>query len=127
MFIVGILSWWYGAGWREQARNLRERLAGLLDFFSIGLLLKTLFAPFRQISAGRVSGPLGVQLRAFADRLVSRLIGAMVRSAVLVVGVIAVVLYALVGGLLLVLWAVVPIVPFIGAVLMAIGWVPWQL
>ena len=52
MFIVGLLGWWYGAGWRERARMIIERLAKAYDFFSLDLLIKTLFAPFRQISAG---------------------------------------------------------------------------
>lgn len=122
---MGILSWWYGAGWRFQARKQRIRLASVADFFSITLLLKSLFAPFRQISAGKVRGPIGLQLRAFADRLVSRVIGAIVRTIIIIIGAVALLLMTVIGLLLLLAWAVVPILPLGGMVLMAIGWLPW--
>lgn len=125
MFIVGLLGWWYGPGWRRCMERITERLAATADFFSVGLLLRTLFAPFRQISAGRVNGPLGVQLHAFFDRLISRLIGAMVRSAMIIVGGLALVMQSLTGGILLVGWPLVPVVPLIGVVLALGGWMPW--
>lgn len=127
MFIVGILSWWYGAGWRQRFVILKERLANTLDYFSIDLLAKTLFSPFRQISAGKVNGPLGVKLQAFLDRLVSRMIGAMVRSTMIVVGVGAIVLHSVIGSIVVVFWVVVPLLPVIGIVLFVSGWIPWSL
>src|SRR5688572_16605203 len=111
MFIVGILQWWYGQGWRQRFSLLRERLASTMDYFSIDLLLKTFFSPFRQISAGKVRGPLAVQMRAFADRLISRMIGAMVRFVMIIIGSVAILFHAVMGGLLVVGWAFVPIMP----------------
>jgi hypothetical protein len=125
MFIVGILSWWYGPGWRERISIMREYVDSTMDFFSIGLLLKTLFSPFRQISAGKVSGPLAVQMRAFADRLISRMIGGLIRSVMVVVGICAIILTTIVGCIGLVLWAFVPLLPVIGVVLWLAGWMPW--
>lgn len=127
MFIVGILSWWYGQGWRQRAVRLGDKLAGTMDYFSIDLLARTLFSPYRQISAGKVRGPLGVQVRAFFDRLISRLIGAMIRLTMIVIGTAAIILYAVVGAVLLVAWAFVPVAPVIGAVLFVAGWMPWSL
>lgn len=127
MFIVGIFSWWYGQGWRQRVVRLGERLGGTVDYFSIDLLLRTLFSPYRQISAGKVRGPLGVQMRAFFDRLISRLIGAMIRLTMIVVGVVAIVFYAVIGAALVVLWALVPLLPVLGVVLFISGWVPWSL
>jgi hypothetical protein len=127
MFIVGILSWWYGSGWRQRAARLGERLAGTMDYFSIDLLLKTLFSPFRQISAGKVQGPLGVQMRAFLDRLISRIIGALIRFTMIIVGSLAILLRIIIGAVGLVLWAVVPLLPIAGVVLFLTGWIPWSL
>jgi hypothetical protein len=84
-----------------------------VDFFSIGLLLKSLFAPFRQISVGRVQGSLDTKMRAWADRQISRGIGAMVRLAVIFFGLLATLMMVIVGVALFILWPLVPIVPFI--------------
>ncbi|HEX7483556.1 MAG TPA: hypothetical protein VF281_00230 [Candidatus Saccharimonadales bacterium] len=125
MFIVGILSWWYGAGWRHRFSMLRERLATTIDYFSIDLLAGTLFSPFRQISAGHVNGSLGVKFHAFLDRLISRCIGAMVRSTMIVIGTAAIILHSLIGCATLVVWAFLPLLPLIGLYLFTIGWLPW--
>lgn len=127
MVIVWALSWWYGAGWKAFLLGLRERLASSYDYFSIGLLASTLFAPFRQISAGRVQGPIGVQLRAAVDKLISRIIGAFVRLILIFVGIVWLFLQALIGVVLLVVWALLPILPLIGFIFMLSGWVPtWK-
>jgi hypothetical protein len=106
---------------------LRERLAATTDFFSIDLLLRTFFSPFRQISAGKVDGSLNVQLHAFFDRLISRAIGAMIRLFMIIVGLVAIISYAVIGFLLVILWAVVPLLPFIGIGLAVTGWMPWKM
>jgi hypothetical protein len=126
MFIVGMLSWWYGAGWRQRMMLLREHIAGIVDYFSIDLLLRTLFSPFRQIGTGSVTGPLGVQIRAFFDRLTSRVIGMMVRSTMIIVGTIGIAVYACIGAVFVVLWACVPLLPIIGLILTLTGWLPWN-
>lgn len=127
MFIVGILSWWYGGGWKRRIVLLREQMAAIIDYFSIGLLIKSLFSPFRQISAGQVSGSLEVKMRGFADRLISRCIGAMLRVGVIIAGLITIILSAVMGSVTLVVWALAPVMPIIGIVLFAIGWVPWKI
>lgn len=125
MLIVGILSWWYGEGWKQRVVMQREKLASTMDYFSIDLLLRTFFSPFRQISAGKVEGPLGVQMRAFFDRLISRAIGAMIRFFMIIIGTLAILMYVVIGAVWLVVWAFVPFLPIIGFVLFVSGWMPW--
>jgi hypothetical protein len=125
MFIVGILSWWYGPGWRQRASQLGERLKASMDYFSIDLLLRTFFAPFRQIAAGGVKGPLGVQMRALLDRVISRIIGAMIRFIMIIIGSLAIGFHGLMGVLLLIFWALIPVLPIIGIVVFLTGWIPW--
>ena len=127
MQVVGAIIWWYSGGWILLARRLAVRLDGLRDYFSIGLLLTTLFAPFRQISAGGVSGGLDAQFRAFIDKTISRLIGAFIRLIVLIVGIVSIVVSAVLSLLALILWAFVPFLPIVGLVLMLTGWVPWKI
>jgi hypothetical protein len=124
MFLVGILTWWYGDGWRKRAMMIGDRISRSGDYFSIGLLLTTLFSPFRQISAGSTDGPLAVQLRALLDKLISRLIGAIVRTFMILFGIITICLQAIFGGIELVFWAIIPTFPIIGLIMMVIGWVP---
>ena len=124
MFLMGILSWWYGAGWRARWIMTADRIAVTSDYFSIGLLASTLFAPFRQISAGKISGSLSVQFHAFIDRLISRCIGAIVRSFMILFGLIVITCQAIGGGVVLVFWAIIPLFPVIGLLAAVIGWVP---
>ena len=105
----------------------RDNLVAVYDYFSLDLLVRTLFSPFRQISAGKVRGPLGVQVRALLDNLISRSIGGVVRLIVLVIGSITLLLSCLVSGLVIVVWPFVPILPLIGVVLAIAGWVPWTI
>jgi len=122
MYIFSMLSWWYSGGLRTQFRLQLERLGATLDYFSISLLLRTLFSPYKQISAGRVRGPLPVQLRAFTDRLFSRVIGAVLRSFVIVIGIVWVVLQSILAAVALIGWLLLPVFPIAGVVATAGGW-----
>lgn len=126
MFIVGMLSWWYGAGWRRRVVVAKEHLETTYDYFSIDLLLRTLFSPFRQISAGSVRGSIGVQLRAWLDQLISRTIGSFVRGLMIVIGSVMLFLSSLFHGCMILGWALVPAAPVIGVLLAVMGWMPWQ-
>jgi hypothetical protein len=125
MYLTAFLSWWYGAGWAAQAKAVKESLASTTDYFSITLLLKSLFSPFRQISAGKVSGSIDIMFRAFIDRLVSRVIGAAVRTIIIIIGLVANISIAVFGALRLAVWPMVPFLPFIFVFLGLTGWAPW--
>lgn len=127
MVIVGLFSWWYGTGWLERIAAVRTRLAGVYDYFSIDLLVRTLFAPFRQISAGSVRGPIGLQLRAWFDRLISRTIGMIVRTIVIIIGIITLLIASALGLLVILLWPLIPVLPAICVVLAMMGWIPWRI
>ena len=124
--LLAFFSWWYGEGWRRQLDNARARIASWFDYFSFDLISRTLFAPFRQISAGKVDGPIGVQLRAWVDRLVSRFIGAMVRIGVLIAGTVTIAVMAVLAVVQLILWPMLPLAPVAGLILTIAGWQPWQ-
>ena len=124
MFLVGIISWWYGSGWKGQLSRIRDRLAVTAGYFSIGQLFATLFSPFRQISAGSTNGPVGVQLRALFDNILSRVIGAVVRLFTILAGVIILIAQSIFEVVILIIWLILPAFPVIGLLLFAIGWVP---
>ncbi len=113
MLAVSFFSWWYGLGWAKESGRVKEQLLTVADIFSIELLFMTLFAPFRQISTGKVDGPLAVIVRAWFDQLISRFIGALVRSFMIVLGIICLLVLAVVGVVRLVLWPLLPLSPLL--------------
>lgn len=124
MFLVGILSWWYKNGWADQIQTMKDRLESSADFFSVGQLVMTIFAPFRQISAGTVSGSIGDKLRAFLDRTISRFVGAAVRIFMIIFGLTTILLQIIFGVIVIVIWPIIPLFIVIGLIMMIIGWVP---
>lgn len=108
---------------------IRQSFLGVLrtaDFFSVGLLLKTLFNPFRQISAAPVGGDLSVQLSAFFDKMFSRVIGAVVRSMVVIIGILMILLRFLWMIVEIIMWLALPLMPFIGIILWQMGVSVWK-
>ncbi|MEO8691795.1 MAG: hypothetical protein ABI397_03370 [Candidatus Saccharimonas sp.] len=127
MLIVGVISWWYTTGWVRCFREAGGKLLGIYDYFSIDLLLRTLFSPFRQISAGKINGPIGVQLRNLVDKLLSRVIGAVMRTLVIVIGSVTLLISSILQMLKLVVWPLVPLLPIVAIWFAAVGWVPWKI
>lgn len=126
MFLVGIFQWWYGNGLLQYIRQSFLGVLRTADFFSVGLLLKTLFNPFRQISAAPVGGDLSVQLSVFFDKMFSRVIGAVVRSMVIIIGILMILLRFLWMILGIIMWLALPLMPFIGIILWQLGVSVWK-
>ena len=104
---------------------IASRLGATLEFFSIGQLLGSLFSPYRQISASPSGdSSLGSVFRSFVDQLISRVIGAFVRLFTVLIGIIAITLQSIFEGLVMLVWWFVPIMPILGFMLLAVGWVP---
>ena len=122
MLIFGFLQWWYLHGWSIFMHGLLDKLRNLADFFSLGLLLRTLFYPFRQISAySNDNASLQMQIQAFFDKLLSRVIGAIVRIGILIFGIIAITIEAALGVALAILWPFVPLAPVAAIILTVSG------
>jgi hypothetical protein len=99
------------------AHSTRRRLSGLADMFSIGILVHTLFSPWRRIITYPGAG-LDARLRAFGDNLVSRAVGFTVRFFVLLAAALAFVFVAIMGVLELLIW---PLLPLLAAALIVKG------
>lgn len=125
MFIVGLLTWWYGAGWKRVSQILIDKLIVSEDFFSIDLLLSSLFAPFKQISAtSGVDGNLQVKLQAWFDKQFSRVVGMIIRTILIVTGTVWMLIQVAIGLCVLLVWPLIPIAPIIGLLLALGGWTP---
>lgn len=123
--LMAFISWWYGKGWAWRAERILDGLERSMDTFSLGLLAKTWFAPFRQIDAGGVvGGSLEVRFRKALDKLFSRFIGAFLRTIVMMVGVVWISAKAIWGMAVLILHPFLPFLPIVFVVIFTTGWVP---
>lgn len=122
MFLVGILSWWYTKGLIKRLQIVEGRIKSSSDLFSIGLLVRTLFNPFRQISADEGGNSLAEKIQALFDRSLSRIIGFVVRTFTIIAGLIVMSVQIIFGVLVLIFWLIIPILPVIGLVLTVLGW-----
>ena len=122
MLALSFIEWWYLQGWGKFAAELVNKLRGAADFFSISLLLRSLFAPFKQISAyGSGDESLQGRLSDFGDKLLSRVIGAIVRIFILVAGIIWLLVETAASLALIVLWPVLPLLPVVGIIMTVMG------
>ncbi len=122
MFLVGILSWWYKDGFLGRIKIAQNRLVRSADLFSISLLIRTLFNPFRQISADASGASLSEKITAFFDRLLSRVIGSVVRLFMIIFGATVILFQSIFEFLTIIFWLFMPILPILGAILMALDW-----
>ena len=123
MAIAEIFFWWYAHGWKAFIGKLRSTLANITDFFSMDSLIRTLFKPFRQISASAASDSASLDLKfhMFIDRLVSRFIGFFSRLTLLIAGSLIIIIGGIVSLILIILWPIVPFIPIAGIILTITG------
>ena len=118
MAITEMFLWWYSSGWKVFVGKLKTGLESITDFFSMGSLIRTLFKPYRQISA-EVAGDgasLDLKFQMFLDRLISRIVGFFSRLILLLTGIMMII----VGGIILIiLWPFIPLLPIAGIILTA--------
>jgi hypothetical protein len=107
MLALTLLSWWYRPGWAKVGRDGGRQLQALAASFSVAMLLRTLFAPWRRIISYPGAG-MGAHLRAAVDNAISRLVGFVVRIFVLLFAVVMLVVTAVLTGLELVAWPLLP-------------------
>lgn len=108
MLAFEFFTWWYGAGWLNTVKRVQLKIRGVSQVFSVGTLLRTLFAPWR-----RVMSPPGASfqdhLNAFRDNLIGRFVGFTVRVTVLFAAAIVTAFVAVGGAVLCVIWPLMPL------------------
>ncbi len=117
MLLIEFFSWWYSAGYARLATTLQTRLRAIWNIFSIPILLRTLFAPWKKIEteAGK-----GIQnfFQAMVDNLVSRAVGFTIRLFTVIAGMVCLIIGLTVSVLVLIAW---PFLPFSVPVLIVWG------
>ena len=123
MAITEMFLWWYSSGWKVFVGKLKTTLGNITDFFSMGSLIRTLFKPYRQISAEAASdqASLDIKFHMFLDRLISRIVGFFSRLTLLLIGVLIIIFGGIISLLLTILWPFIPLLPIAGIILTVIG------
>jgi len=111
LFIVpNYISWHYSQALKDITRVWTNFLWFFFNFFSIGLLAKTFFAPWKRITEGR--NREGFHMEDIAEVLVTntvmRLIGAMMRSILIIVGTLITIGVFWAGLLFYAAWILLP-------------------
>lgn len=122
MLLLDLVSWWYSRGWKWAGEQLFvAQTQKILGFFSVGDLLKTLFSPFRQDVIDTRRAPLSLKLQAFGGNIISRIFGLIIRSALIIIGLLLIALNALAGIIATLIWPLVPVMPIVAMVLLLNG------
>jgi hypothetical protein len=121
MVIVLCMRWWYGAGWRWAVqRAIVQRLQWCNETFSMGGLVRTLFAPFKQ-TYSKPGGSIDIRIHAFFDNVISRCVGIVARSFILLAGSVACLFVLVTGIVFVILWPLAPGAIPLSIALLAVG------
>lgn len=122
MAIISIFGkWYYGEAVRDILRRWKNFIIFALEYFSIPLLLKTLFAPWKRDITKKTRG---FDFKKFIEyisfNLISRTIGFSVRIVTIFVGILFFLLIVVSGALFFLIWLFLPLI-FIGLFILALG------
>ena len=104
--------WWFYFVPKRTVTVALKLIKKAFNFFSIDLLLKTLFQPWKRDEIDTTNMALDDKLRVWMMNLVSRLIGAVVRGGTIFIGLGAIALTVLAGLFLLLGFLILPIAAF---------------
>lgn len=104
-------KWHYGRAWKDLTNNSVALLSFIGLFFSFSSLLKTLFSPWKRLGESYEKGlnPESI-LSTFVVNSITRLVGFVIRSIVLILGVFVLAFSFLCAALVYVVWAILPII-----------------
>ncbi len=106
--IFEMLRWWYVTGWVQAARRIGSWTSSVEHMFSLSLLLRTLFAPWRRIVSYAGKG-LDARIHASLDNLVSRAVGFVIRIFVILAAGVAMLGALILSVLMVVIWPLLPL------------------
>jgi hypothetical protein len=104
-------KWYYGEAAKNVLTAWKNFIIFAINYFSISLLLKTLFAPWKRDITKK---PQGLNFKKFFEYIVfnaiSRGLGFVVRFFTIIAGIIYLILTIVVGAIFFILWLVLPII-----------------
>jgi len=121
--MIDYLRWHYGMAYRDLTRVWLNYMWFVAHFFSLGILLKTLFAPYKRMKEKNKKGlDLGAIGEMIAVNTVMRLVGFVLRITVLAVGVSILLLIVILGLIMYPIWTILPIILIALLLISVLGW-----
>ena len=119
--MINIFSQWFSWHFLELPKDIfkawKNFLLFNLNYFSISLLLKTLFFPWRKYSYSYGRGfDLSRYFEAFTFNLISRALGAIMRICLIVLGLLVQIFIIFAGAIILISWLLLPAFLIIGLI-----------
>lgn len=114
MAFMIFFTWWYGPGWKNAFHRITKRVDILAGELSMGILLGSLFEPWKQITSySRQNSPIDVKIHVLIDNIFARIVGFVVRTSVLIFGLLACGITFIFGLILAIAWPLVPFSPLV--------------
>ncbi len=116
--VHGYFFWWYGQGLSQSWQITTTTLGRIADFFSLEILVRTWFAPWKNdvITARNIA--LSDQVKIWQQNFASRLVGFFLRTFMIVFCLILIGLSAFMLSAALFVWLILPfliiLLPIIG-------------
>ena len=109
--LLRYLKWHFLDAPRELIRGWGNVLWFGLNYFSVLLLIKTFFSPWRRIIWSYGKGfQIGPFISALSSNLISRILGAIMRSFLIVIGIGFELFLFLAGAVVFLLWLILPFI-----------------
>lgn len=112
MIIIEYITWYFFEIPLNIVKIIRNYFLFCLNFFSIPLLLKTFFSPWRRTTWRSQSRGIDIpaMAEAFFSNLISRGIGAVMRFILIFFGIISEIFIITAGAAVLLLWIALPFI-----------------
>ena len=98
-------------------RETQRRVGYIAQLFSVKIILRTLFAPWKQDIAAAQSKSLEDRMGAIVGNLVSRFVGFSIRVILLLSATFAILTSVIFGIILTIVWPILPFMPILFIVL----------
>ncbi len=109
-FVLHYINWHYTVAIIDLIRIVRNFIWFFYNFFSISILLKTLFSPFNKLGEGYKKSLKPTKwAETFLINTLMRIVGALLRSVLILLGIIFVILTAVLGTVFFFVWLLAPI------------------
>ncbi len=113
-----MLGWWYSRGWVWLIKDTKNGLDYIGSTFAVRVLLKTWFSPWKQITS---PATFRTFFQSAIDNSISRIVGGIVRTAMLSIALIFAIGVIGVGIIRFIFWPFIPLMIVLFPILFVVG------